>query len=90
MDIYSYDHVDTRDFVQGAGVREHSLYLQMKQRTRRDFEGEGVFTGLDARFLGFVHDELLQFLLVAVAELGKVEVGAYLGAAEIHVCEMFF
>jgi hypothetical protein len=34
----------------------------------------GVVTLLNPGFLGFIHDELLQFLLVFVGELGEVEV----------------
>lgn len=32
-------------------------------------------TGLDARFLTLVHSELLELLLVAIAELAQVSIG---------------
>jgi hypothetical protein len=41
---------------------------------------------LDARFLALVHDELLEFLLVAVAEFGEVDVGeAAAGGEGVHL-----
>jgi hypothetical protein len=46
---------------------------------------ENIFTRLDASFLRLVDDELLQFLLVAVAELGEVKTGECSGA--IHCRE---